>query len=129
MGGGAAAIAGLVTTAGGVIDSQDASALAAELARQQRALKDLAAAIPDDSTSLLPEAKVKPDASAPEPFGSTNTFGFGALQEEDLKSIRFLREKFEKQDPTWGGLVTRDDGKFGRIWSHPKSRPAEIASA
>ncbi|MHB1309867.1 MAG: hypothetical protein ACYDC1_15530 [Limisphaerales bacterium] len=48
----------------------------------------------------LARGKVKPDAGAPEPFGSTNTLGFGTPQQEDLKLIRYLREEFKKTDPT-----------------------------
>ncbi len=47
--------------------------------------------------------------------------GFGTPQEEDLKLIRYLREEYKRVDPTWGGLKPRDDGKFGRIWAHPKA--------
>jgi hypothetical protein len=50
---------------------------------------------------------------------------FGTPEEGDLKLIRFLREEFKKKDPTWGGLKTRPDGKFSRIWAHPKSEPSE----
>ncbi|HMO65310.1 MAG TPA: hypothetical protein PKE47_08840 [Verrucomicrobiota bacterium] len=35
--------------------------------------------------------------------------------------IRFLREKFREEDPARGGLVPRNDGKFGRLWAHPQT--------
>ncbi|MBI5686863.1 MAG: hypothetical protein HZC54_17485 [Verrucomicrobia bacterium] len=107
--GGAAGISGLVTATGGIIEAQEAKDLAAEIARQQKVMKEVSSAIPDESKNLL---QGKAD--------SVESIGYGRL-EDDLKLIRFLREEFKKKDPTWGGLVSRDDGKFSRIWAHPKS--------
>lgn len=95
---------------------------AAELARQQRALKELAEAIPDETGHPLRGGAV--EAGAPrrvEDFGRIEYIGFGKPVEDDLRLIRFLREEFKKKDPAWGGLKPRNDGKFGRIWAHPRS--------
>ncbi|MBX3746497.1 MAG: hypothetical protein KF833_14410 [Verrucomicrobiae bacterium] len=119
--GGAGAIGGLVTAAGGLIEPQDARNLAAEVSRQRGVIKEVAAAIPDHSRRLLLDRKGALEATQPEMFGSTGSLGFGKLVEEDLKLIRFLREEFKRKDPAWGGLRPRNDGKFGRIWAHPKA--------
>lgn len=118
---GTTGLGGLVTAAGGIILPQDANNFAAELARQQKALKDFAAAIPDDAKSLLRGHKAESEADRAGDFGDINRIRFGAPVEDDIKLIRFLREEFKKKDPTWSGLVPRSDGKFGRIWAHPQS--------
>ena len=119
--GGAAGVGGLVTATGGVISPGDAKDFVGELARQQKALKDVAGAITDDSKSLVRVGKLDPAADPANPFAALSPKSFGTPAENDLKLIRFLREEFKKKDPTWGGLVSRDDGKFGRLWAHPMS--------
>lgn len=122
VGGGVGAVGGLVSAAGGVIEATDAEHWAAELARQQRAFKELAEAIPDETGHPLRGGAV--EAGAPrrvEDFGRIEYIGFGKPVEDDLRLIRFLREEFKKKDPAWGGLKPRNDGKFGRIWAHPRS--------
>jgi hypothetical protein len=121
--GGAGAVGGLVTMAGGVISQDDASKLAAEYAQQREAFEDFASAIPDASEHILRDRKNRPAGDKEEDFSNLWLKGFGKPEEGDLKLIRFLREEFRKLDPTWGGLVPRADGKFGRIWAHPKSNP------
>jgi hypothetical protein len=121
--GGAGLVGGLVTAAGGVITQDETSQLAEEYALQRESLEDFAGAIPDKSEPLLEEFKNKPAASGAGSFGSMDSLGFGALDEGDLKLIRFLREEYKKKDPTWGGLEGRRDDKFGLLWTHPKSKP------
>lgn len=122
VGGGVGALGGLVTATGGVLDTADAENWGAELDRQQRALKEVAEAIRDEAGHPLRGVAAEAGAEQRvEEFGSIHSIGFGKPVEQDLKLIRFLREEFKKKDPTWGGLEPRDDGKFGRIWAHPKS--------
>lgn len=116
---------GLVTAAGGVVLAEDAKQLAEELERQHEAFKALADSIPEETESLLRAAKTGPDAGTTDDFGRIGRVGFGALQEDDLKLIQFLREGFRKKDPTWGGLEPRPDAKFGRIWAHPQWKEPE----
>jgi hypothetical protein len=114
--GGAPGLTGLVTATGGFISSTDANAFAAELARQQKALKELADAIPlEESKDVLRGQFSRPGA---DPDNDVDP-DYGKPVEGDLKLIRFLRDEFKKQDPTWGGLEARPDGKFGKIWAHP----------
>ena len=129
--GGAGAIGGLVTAAGGVIEPEETRDLAVKVARQRGIIKDVVAALPDESKALLRGRKTETESGPAQAvaFGGMESLGFGTIEEEDLKLIRYLRDEFKKRDPTWGGFVPRDDGKFGRIWAHPKSPPAELASA
>ncbi len=114
-------IGGLVSAAGGVISLDDARQMADELALQREALEDFASSIPDRSEGPLRDIESLAASRGAGDSGSLDCIGFGKPEEDDLKVIRFLREEFKKKDPTWGGLVPRDDGKFGRIWAHPRS--------
>ena len=121
--GGAGAVGGLVTAVGGVISPEDAKQLAAEFATQKAVFKEVMGALPDDLRGPLRGDKPGGDAEAEDGFGSINLIGYGKPEEEDLKVIRYLREEFRQKDPDWGGLKPRNDGKFGRIWAHPKWEP------
>lgn len=119
--GGAGAMQGLVTAAGGVVTSEDAETFAKELAKHQKTSKEILGAIPDESRSLLRGEYSEPDPDWQAGFPAPGRIDFGTPVEADKKLIRFLREEFKKQDGEWGGLVPRDDGKFGRIWAHPQA--------
>ncbi len=119
--GGAVGVGGIVTAAGGVISPDEADALAKELTKQQKTLKEVAGSIPDETKNLLRKDSTEPDADWADDFSSLGRKGFGTPVEMDLALIRYLREEFKKKDPTWGGLQPKDDAKFGRIWVHPNN--------
>jgi hypothetical protein len=54
-----------------------------------------------------------------EPLAYERADEYGPPQDGDLRLLRYLREEFKKNDPTWGGLEVVSDGKFGRIWAFP----------
>lgn len=115
--GGGLGAAALMSAAGGVLDSADAAALAKELKESQGNLDALMKALPEESGTMSKARGIGIEADQ-NPFADP-VAGLGPPQEEDLRLIRYLRRQYEEQDPEWGGLVTRDDGKFGRIWAHP----------
>lgn len=119
--GGMGAIGGLVAGAtGAVIPSDDIEELNAELTKQQKAFKELNAAIKDDEKHPLRGEKPVHGETWEAEFSSIARAGFGTPVEDDLKLIIHLREEFKKKDPSWGGLKDRKDGKFGRVWAHPE---------
>ena len=123
-GGAVALLGGLVSEAGEIVSPEDKEAFDKSLVEQQKRFKELADAIPDESKNLLQGTAhaggVGKRDREREQFGGVYSLGFGKPEEEDLKLIRHLREEFKKKDPSWGGLKTRDDGKFGRIWAYPE---------
>jgi GTPase SAR1 family protein len=120
---GTGAICGIVSAAGKVITHAEANELAAELARQQRAFKEVVGSIADDADHPLRKGTTSPEAGWAANFSPLGMKEYNVPIAEDLAMIRFLRGEFGKKDPTWGGLKPRADGKFGRIWAHPKYHP------
>lgn len=119
--GGAAGVGGLVAASGNVISPDEADELSKELAKQQKTLKEVIGSIPDETRHMLRQKRDVPDEDETASFSMLGRKAYGAPEQEDLALVRFLREEFKKKDPTWGGLVPRDNDKFGRIWAHPES--------
>jgi hypothetical protein len=122
--GGAVGVGGIVTSAGGLISADDAKDYAAELARQQKVLKEVVSSIQDESKHLLRDkGELGKDADS-EDYHELAVKAFGVPVEDDLALIRYLRGEFEKKDPTWGALERIKDDKYGRLWAHPNRHQA-----
>ncbi|OYW78304.1 MAG: hypothetical protein B7Z37_00425 [Verrucomicrobia bacterium 12-59-8] len=120
--GGTAGIGGLASAVGGALTPQEAKDIAAELAKDQKVIKEVLSSIPDESKSLLRDDRGADDEDSADDFSLLGIKAFGKPVEDDLKLLRYLRTEYEKKDPTWGGLISTPDDKFGRIWAHPKAK-------
>lgn len=121
--GGAAGIGGLVSAAGGFIKPEEATAIAAELAKQQKAIKEVLGSIPDEEKHLLRQKSADLEkVGGGTGYPMLGLKAFGPPVEDDLAVLRYLRSEFAKNDPEWAGLKPVQHEKYGRIWAHPDAK-------